>query len=329
MHTIKGSIFAILCFFYSGLKAQTVLTESFFHPDSLQAIVEYLAADSLKGRFSGSEGCTKAAQFIAKEFQQAGLKPVKGNDGFFMPVTSSWGNVVGAIQGKSKADEIIIFSAHYDHIGTIKANPAPGWSGNAYTKKEDSIYNGANDDASGVSAVISLAKYFVRQNNNERTILFVAFAGEELGLLGSNYFSSFLKPEFIKAVVNIEMIGRKNGYDNWPYMTGADLSNLQNQMNRRLFNKDPKIYKRSFIDRDRFENENLFYRSDNYPFAALGVPAHTIMATAPTDPYYHSLSDEPATLDFQFMSRIVTAIAIACEGLVTGEDTPSRIKSIK
>lgn len=309
----------------SLLHAQTSLIDSIITPSSLRSIVEYLAADSLKGRFSGSEGCTKAAEFIGKEFKNAGLKPLKGNNGFFMPVTSSWGNVVGAIQGRSKPDEVIIFSAHYDHIGTISTNPAPFARESASVRKRDTIYNGANDDASGVSAVISLAKYFVQKNNNERTIIFVAFAGEELDLLGSRYFATMIQPDLIKADINIEMIGRKSGNDNFPYITGYDLSNLSSILNKRLYKEDPKKYKRNFIDIDRFTRENLFTRSDNYSFALLGIPAHTIMTTSPTDIYYHSLSDEPSTLDYEFMSRIIKAIAISCEGLVTGEDTPSRI----
>ena len=321
----KSFVFAAAFFFNNFLYAQNFSVDSIINPASLRSIVEYLAADSLKGRFSGSEGCTKAARFIEKEFEDAGLKPVAGNDGYFMPVTSSWGNVVGAIQGKSKSNEVIIFSAHYDHVGTLKTNPAPSMGGNASIKKGDTIYNGANDNASGVSAIISLAKYFVQKNNNERTVLFIAFAGEELGLLGSKYFVSFIEPDLIKAVINMDMIGRKNGSRNSPYMTGDDLSNLYFILNYRLHKSDPTKYKRNFIESDGFNSENLFMRSDNYPFARLGIPAHTIMATSPFDPYYHSLSDEPSTLDYEFMCRVIKAIAIGSEGLITGEDIPSRL----
>src|SRR6185503_9006483 len=127
------------------LQAQTSLIDSIITPASLHSIVEYLAADSLKGRFTGSEGCTTAAHFIAKEFEKAGLKPVKGNNGYFMPVTSSWDNVVGAIQGTSKPEEVIIFSAHYDHIGTLHTNPFPSFTAEAAVRMGDTIYNGAND----------------------------------------------------------------------------------------------------------------------------------------------------------------------------------------
>jgi Zn-dependent M28 family amino/carboxypeptidase len=242
-----------------------------------------------------------------------------------MPVTSSWGNVVGAIQGKSKPDEVIIFSAHYDHVGTIYTNPFPTGGGNASVKKKDSIYNGANDDASGVSAVISLAKYFVQKNNNGRTILFVAFAGEEEGLLGSKYFTSMIQPDLIKAIINIEMIGRKNKNSDRPYITGPFLSNLYDILNKQLYIANKYLYNQNFIKPDPFPGADLFSRSDNYSFAELGIPAHSIMVTSPFDPYYHSLSDEASTLDYELMSKIVKAIAIGCEGLVNGEDTPTRI----
>jgi Zn-dependent M28 family amino/carboxypeptidase len=312
-------------FLFNDSGAQSLLNVSSFHPDSLHSIVKVLSADSMQGRFSGSKGCTKAAFFIANEFEKAGLKPVAGNNRFFMPVTSKWVNVVGAIKGKSKPDELIIFSAHYDHIGTTSTNPLPFLGGNAQVKKGDTIYNGSNDDASGVSAVISLAKYFVNLNNNERTLLFVAFAGEELGLAGSDFFASVCTPDSIKAVINIEMIGRKYGNSGRPYMTGSEQSDLYEIFNKQLYKSDALTYKRSFIERDPFPKENLFFRSDNYSFARYGVPAHSIMVTAPTDKYYHSLSDEVSTLDYELMSRIVKAIAIGCRGLVNGTDNPSRI----
>ena len=86
-------------------------------------------------------------------------------------------NVVGVLPGKTRKDEYVIFSGHYDHLGVGK--PMNG----------DSIYNGANDDAAGITAVIMLAKYFKALGNNERTIVFAAFTAEEMGGLGSQYFS--------------------------------------------------------------------------------------------------------------------------------------------
>jgi Zn-dependent M28 family amino/carboxypeptidase len=155
--------------------------------------------------------------------------------------------------------------------------------------------------------------------------LFIAFTGEELGLLGSKSFAAGLNHDLVKAVVNIEMIGRKRGKSGNPYFTGADQSNLFEIMNRRLRKSDPSTYKKPYFIKDYFGSEKLFERSDNYSFAGYGIPAHTIMLTSPTDKYYHSLSDEASTLDFEIMSKIINAIAIASKGLINGEDTPTRI----
>ena len=331
MRRQKIFILLFLCLLFRNSIAQnkTPFPDSLFHPDSLRAIVEILASDSLEGRLTGSVGCLKAAAFIATEFQKAGLKPVAGMNGFFMPFSGNSGNIVGAIRGKTKPYELVIFSAHYDHIGTATTNPYPHFGGTGKVRSGDAIYNGANDNASGVSAVISLAKYFAKQNNIERTLLFVAFAGEEQGLLGSKYFSSMVEPDSIIAVINLEMIGRKYDKSGKPYMTGSLNSNLIDILNRRLFENNAEIYGKKYIMRDKFTNEKLFSRSDNYPFALLGIPAHTIMATSPTDDYYHSLGDEVSTLDFKLMNEIIKAIAISCQGLVDGTDTPKRLKNPK
>lgn len=328
MKRLRIPILLITFFLFQSAiaKTQTDYSDSIFHPDSIRAIVEVLAADSLEGRLTGSEGCLKAAGFIANEFKKAGLKPVAGMDGFFMPFQENFRNIVGAIKGNTKPDEIIIFSAHYDHVGTKNTNPYPLAGGSGKVRKGDTTYNGANDNASGVSAVISLAKYFVKENINERTLIFVAFAGEEQGLLGSEYFASMINPVPIKAVINIEMIGRKNDNSGKPFLTGDLFSDLIDILNRRLYEYDAKDYGKRFIEKDNFANENLFMRSDNYPFAQMGIPAHTIMVTSPTDKYYHSLSDEVSTLDFKLVSNIIKAIAISSQGLIKGIDTPSRIK---
>ncbi len=119
-------------------------------------------------------------------------------------------NVVGILPGNSKKEEYVIFSGHYDHLGVGKANAAG-----------DSIYNGANDDAAGTTAVIVLANYFAKQKNNERTIIFAAFTGEESGGFGSNYFSQQFNPDQVMAMFNIEMIGTESKWGtNSAFITG-------------------------------------------------------------------------------------------------------------
>lgn len=137
-----GTFISFFIFFSSSLntKAQLSSSDSIFHPDSIRRIVEILASDSLKGRYTGTLENYKAAEFIAGEFENAGLKPVAGNNGFFQQMKPAWENVIGAINGRSKAGQVIIFCSHYDHIGTISSNP---YQISSINNKRDTIFNGA------------------------------------------------------------------------------------------------------------------------------------------------------------------------------------------
>ena len=325
MRSIKRSASFIILGFYCFIsKSQTLLADSLFHPDTLRHIVEVLASDSLKGRYTGTIENLKAASFIANEFKRAGLHPIAGNDGFFHEIKPSWFNVIGAIQGHSKPGELIIFSAHYDHIGTIKTGRDLSIPIDA--RPGDDIYNGANDNASGVAAVISLAKYFNTLNNNERTLLFIAFTGEEQGLIGSQQLAEDFEADSIVAMINIEMIGRAEFRYSHPFISGYERSDLGSILNRNYRVFGGKNADKTFFKADPYPREFLFRRSDNYSFAVKGVPAHTIQMTAPDDRYYHTLSDEASTLDFGLMKKVINAIAISAAGLVNGIDTPRRIR---
>lgn len=225
--------------------------------------------------------------------------------------SSSLANVVGVLPGKSKKDEYVIFSAHYDHLGVGK----PDATG-------DSIYNGANDDAAGTTAVIMLADYFSKLNNNERTLIFVTFTAEEIGGFGSQYFSKQIDPEKAVAMFNIEMIGTDSKWgNNSAYITGYERSDfgkiLQSNLAGSKFHFEP----------DPYPKQNLFYRSDNATLAALGVPAHTISTSKmDNEPNYHKPSDEISTLDMKNMAEIIKAIAISSQTIISGKDTPSRVE---
>ena len=138
-------------------------------------------------------------------------------------------NVVGVLPGKSKPDEYVIFSAHYDHLGI--GAPEEG----APHTATDSIYNGANDDAAGSTAVIMFANYFKKQNNNERTIIFTTFVAEELGGFGAKYFSKQLSADKVMAMFNLEMIGTESKWGkNSAYITGYEKSNMGEILQRNL-----------------------------------------------------------------------------------------------
>ena len=313
----------VFVFSFLNTNAQSFLADSVFHPDSLRQIVEVLASDSLKGRLTGSLENFKAASFIAEEFRKAGLSHVAGNTGFFHEIQPGWYNVMGAIKGKSNQGQLIIFSAHYDHVGTDRSNTSLYKKG---SEDGDTIYNGANDNASGVAAVISLAKYFKKLDNNERTLLFIAFTGEELGLLGSQFLANKFATDSIIAMINIEMIGRAEFKNSKPFVTGHDRSNLLNILNRNYRFLAGKDAQKEFFATDPYIEERLFQRSDHYPFALKGVPAHSIQLTSSEDEFYHHPNDEAHTLDFGIMKKVSRAIAIGTTGLVTGIDTPTRIR---
>lgn len=223
-------------------------------------------------------------------------------------------NVVGMIRGKGKKDEYVVFSGHYDHLGIGKPD-----------KNQDSIYNGANDDAAGTTAVIMLAKYFSELKDNDRTLVFVAFTAEEIGGFGSRYFSKQMNAEKVMAMFNIEMIGTESKWGtNSAYITGYEKSDMGKILQANLVNS------KFHFEPDPYPKQKLFYRSDNATLAELGVPAHTIstskMEEPPNDePNYHKQSDEIGTLDMTNMAEIIKAIALSSKTIVSGKDTPARV----
>jgi hypothetical protein len=222
-------------------------------------------------------------------------------------------NVAGIIPGKSRPDEYVVFSGHYDHLGIVKAMDG------------DSIANGADDDASGTTAVIELAKYYKKLNNNARTLVFVAFTAEETGGFGSQYFSKQMDPDKVVAMFNIEMIGKEAKFGpNTAFITGYERSDfgtiLQKNLKGTAFTFHP----------DPYPEQNLFYRSDNATLAALGVPAHTISTDQiPTDKLYHTVKDEFSSLNVVNITSTIRAIALSSRSIVAGTDTPARIPKLQ
>lgn len=222
-------------------------------------------------------------------------------------------NVVGVLPGKSKPNEYVVFSGHYDHLGIIKP------------VNQDSIANGADDDASGTTAVIELAKYFAQKKNNERTLIFVAFTAEEIGEYGSQYFAKQVNPDEVVAMFNIEMIGKDSKFGkNNAFITGYERSDFGKILQKNLEGTDFKFYP------DPYPKQNLFYRSDNASLARVGVPAHTISSDQiDSDKLYHSVDDEFETMDISNITEIIKAIAISSTSIVEGKDTPTRVTGVQ
>jgi Zn-dependent M28 family amino/carboxypeptidase len=300
------------------------LTESLSSQSINESIVKKhiytLANDSMQGRKAGTEGIEKAAKYIESQFKKIGLKYFNNNSfrqTFKYKNKRSRNqeelnlfNVIGFLEGNEKKDEIVVISAHYDHLG-MKSSGAG-----------DLIFNGANDNATGVAAVLALAEYFKSKNNNSRSILFIAFTAEEMGLVGSNYFGKTISPESIVAGINIEMIGKESPFGpNTAWLTGFQRSNFGKIIQKNLSSSEFKIYPDPFI------SYRLFFRSDNASFARLGIPAHTF-STSPMDKDldYHKVTDEASTLNMKTITQTIKAIAIGTKSIIAGEDTPTRVK---
>lgn len=326
---MKPFLFFSFCFFSFSSWSQAIDSIS---PNEVQRILNFLSSDSLKGRQNNTPELQSAANFIAAEFKKDSLQYFIGNTSYLQPfIISSISkkeiqkilagqydpakvllNVVGVLEGKSLVNEAIIFCAHYDHIGTNGR------------KKGDNIFNGANDNASGTAAVLSLAHYFALKKNNERTLIFCAFAGEELGLLGSQAFAQNIQPEKIVAVINIEMIGSSGaGKKNSFFITGNNYSDLGMILNKNLKNQEVRIRTEPDLASE------LFKRSDNYSFALKGIPAHSLMSSDDTEMCYHKECDEVKRIDIENMTRIIKAISSAVSSLIDGTDTPARINTDK
>ena len=282
--------------------------------EEVKRIESELSSDKMQGREIFTSGIDSASVFIEQEFKKTRLShygDLKNYRQEFVAKGKQANNVIGILPGKSRPNEFVVFSAHYDHLGLKNSG-------------DDKVYNGANDDASGVTAVITLAKYFKELNQNERTIIFVAFTGEEVGGFGSKYFSQAINPDPVVAMFNIEMIGTESKWGkNSAYITGFEKSNFGEILQKNLkgsnfsFNPDP------------YPSEQLFYRSDNARLAAVGVPAHTISTSKmDSEPNYHQLSDEISTLDLDNMAEIIKSIAISSKSIISGMDTPSRVKKL-
>ena len=313
---MKNSFYLFLLFlsFTESLASQSI------NESLVKKHIYTLANDSMQGRKAGTEGIEKAAKYIEGQFKKIGLKYFNNNS--FRQTFNyknkrsrnqeelNLFNVVGFLEGNEKKDEIVVISAHYDHLG-MKSSGAG-----------DLIFNGANDNATGVAAVLALAEYFKSKNNNSRSILFIAFTAEEMGLVGSNYFGKTISPESIVAGINIEMIGKESPFGpNTAWLTGFQRSNFGKIIQKNLSSSEFKIYPDPFI------SYRLFFRSDNASFARLGIPAHTF-STSPMDKDldYHKVSDEASTLNIKTITQTIKAIAIGTKSIIAGEDTPTRVK---
>ena len=288
----------------------------------IEDMIKFLASDDIQGRRSGSEGIEKAATYIEKQFKIYGVKPyfetyrddfefentkinIKGKENGIIDAF----NVVGFIEGSDPKlkEEIIIIGAHYDHIGIGESIKKYGGK----IVKNDSLANGANDNASGTSAVLAMANYFSAKKNNKRSIMFALFSGEEWGLKGSRHLAQTLKESNIDvyAMINFEMIGVPlKDRDYLAFVSGYDRSNMAAKLNEYA---GQKIVGFSEVSK----KYQLFKRSDNYAFyEAFGTPCQSISSCDLSNyDYYHHVSDEYELMDYEFMANLINSTIPAIE----------------
>ena len=280
----------------NGAPIQKEVVENAILEEDIAAALQYLSSDELEGRATGTPGIDKAARYIEEVFKKHGLKPFfeTYRDSFTVQDKTGF-NVVGMVEGTDAQlkQEFIIIGAHYDHVGRAKAVDG------------DDLANGANDNASGTTAVLELAKFFA-ERPQKRSMLFTLFSAEELGLVGARELAKRLKAESIDlyTMFNIEMIGvPMQGRDYKAYITGFDASNLAAKFNE--YSEENVL---GFLPEAK--QYQLFQRSDNYPFfQEFNIPAQTISTFDFTNyPYYHHVHDEFEHMNTKHMEDLIEAI---------------------
>lgn len=265
-------------------------------PADLRAHVEFLSSDLLRGRNTPSPGLDIAAEYIAAQFRRAALEP-QPDGTYFQTASEGRRNVVGVLPGSHPKlkDQYVLVTAHYDHVGVRAEGDG------------DLIYNGANDNASGVASMIEIANTLAsRTVKPRRTVVFIAYYGEEKGLAGSRYYAENpLYPiESTVAQINLEQTGRIDDLEGpnakTLNVTGYEYSDVADVLKRAAALSGVNVVRREKWTQEAFE------RSDNEALAKKGVPSHTV-SVAYMFPDYHGVGDHWDKLDYKNMAAVTNA----------------------
>ncbi|MDM1065525.1 M28 family peptidase [Myroides odoratimimus] len=274
--------------------------------DSMAVNLKVLASEEFEGRRTGEPGQKKATEYITNFYKKRNITYPKQADGYLQPVPSAFmrnsmmrlkdsENIMAFIEGSEKPEEVLVISAHFDHMGILL----------------DKIYYGADDNGSGTVAVMELARVFKDLESKgikpKRSILFLHVTGEEFGLFGSEYYvqNPIIPLENIVANINIDMIGRtsdkykKDG--DYIYVVGADrlskeLHQMSEQSNANSVNIDL-----DYTYNDVNHPEQIYYRSDHYSFAKHNIPAMFYFNGTHAD--YHQPTDTYDKIEFELMKK--------------------------
>ncbi len=286
------------------------------------------ADDDMEGRMTGENGNNKAAEYLRNFYIDEGIDSPIEEKNYYQPIPASYfndsskgnpsQNVVAFIEGSEKPDEIIVISAHYDHVGT----------------RGGEIYNGADDDGSGTVALLEIAKAFQKAVKNgkgpKRSILILHVTGEEIGLYGSKYYTENPLFPLANTVVNlnVDMIGRigseKEGNDNYVYLIGSDklsqeLHDLSEDVNEKYMQLELDYTYNDDNDPNRF-----YYRSDHYNFAKNNIPV--IFYFNGTHADYHKPTDTPDKIEYDLLAKRTQLIFLTAWEVANRE---GRIKADK
>jgi hypothetical protein len=280
-------------------KFAAVITET-----DLKTHLYIIASDEFEGRNTGEPGQKLAAEYLKNFYIERNILSPLGENNYFQviptehlrPNLKQSENVVAFIKGSEYPDEILVISAHYDHIGM---------------DEDGEIYNGADDDGSGTVSIMAIAGAFQKAveegNGPKRSILFLHVTGEEKGLLGSKYYVNFpiFPLENTVANLNIDMIGRTDAAHknntNYIYLIGSnklsmELHNLSEEMNDKFTKLDLDYKFNQESDPNRF-----YYRSDHYNFAKNNIPV--IFYFNGTHENYHRISDTPDKINYELLAK--------------------------
>ncbi len=298
----------------AALSTTPVAAAATITPGEMREHIAYIASDALRGRDTPSPGLDSAAAYLVRHFQALGLQGGAEGGAFIQryplqPSGEMAPNVVAIFPGSDPTlrNEYVVLSAHMDHEGV--GRPVRG----------DSIYNGADDDASGTSALLEVAQAFASmQQRPARSILFLAVSGEEKGLLGSEYFSDnpTVPLESMVANLNIDMIGR-NERDT-VVVIGKNYSSLGGVVERAAADH-PQLVGLAAGD-DRWPREGFFFRSDHFNFARKEIPAVFFFAGTHED--YHEPSDEVELIDADKAARVARLVFLAAHAVASDPQRP-------
>ena len=275
--------------------------------EQLEKHIYILASDSLLGRGFGSEQGLQAARYIAQQYQEAGIEPLNGS--YLHPFSHRAGimnisgmNVAGVITGSDPTlkEEYIVLGAHFDHIG---------WK---ISRGDTVVYNGADDNASGTASIIEIGRNLASKKESlGRSVLIVAFDGEESGLIGSTQFlkDSLVSPDKIKLMFSLDMVGMykaHNGLD----LAGVNLLTNAEQIVGELASQYNVTITKA--------NKSIEQRTDTAPFGNAGIPA--IHVFTGTESPYHKPEDVAEDLDYNGIALVTNYISATTQQLSSEEN---------